>query len=68
MRTALFRMYADLDEDVYLTPPSGMDVQEGYCLKLEKSLYYGLKQERNWNKNIVEHIKSLGFKQCVQDS
>jgi hypothetical protein len=60
--------YADLEEDVYLTPPSGMEVREGYCLKLEKSLY-GLKQApRNWNKNIVEHIKSLGFKQCVQDN
>ena len=40
-------------------------VSEGYCLKLLKSLY-GLKQApRNWNKNIVEHVKSLGFKQCI---
>ena len=31
-------LYADLDEDVYLTPPSGMDVREGFCLKLLKSL------------------------------
>ena len=55
-------LYADLDEDVYLTP------QEGFCLKLLKSLY-GLKQApRNWNKNIVNHIKSLGFKQCVADN
>ena len=23
---------------------------------------------RNWNKNIVNHIKSLGFKQCVADN
>ena len=60
--------YADLDEDVYMTPPPGMAISEGYCLKLLKSLY-GLKQApRNWNKNIVEQIKSLGFKQCVLDS
>ena len=60
--------YADLEEDVYMTPPPGMDISEGYCLKLLKSLY-GLKQApRNWNKNIVEHIKSLGFKQCVLDN
>ena len=45
-----------------------MDVPEGYCLKLLKSLY-GLKQApRNWNKNIVEHVKSLGFKQCILDN
>ena len=45
-----------------------MDVRDGFCLKLLKSLY-GLKQApRNWNKNIVNHIKSLGFKQCVADN
>ena len=45
-----------------------MDISEGYCLKLLKSLY-GLKQApRNWNKNIVEQIKSLGFKKGVLDS
>ena len=52
---------ADLDEEVYMAPPPGMDLQEGYCLKLDKSLY-GLKQApRNWNKNIVEYIKSIGL-------
>ena len=35
--------YADLDEEVYMTPPPGTDLPEGYCLKLLKSLY-GLKQ------------------------
>ncbi len=48
--------YADLEEDVFMTPPPGMDVDEGFCLKLLKSLY-GLKQApRNWHK-LVEHIK-----------
>ena len=60
--------YADLEEYVYMTPPPGMDMPEGYCLRLLKSLY-GLKQApRNWNKNIVTYIKSLGFKQCVLDN
>ena len=61
-------LYADLDEDVYMKPPPGMDIKEGYCLKLLKSLY-GLKQApRNWNKNIVDQITSMGFKQCVLDN
>ncbi len=61
-------LYADLDEEVFMTPPPGMELDEGFCLKLLKSLY-GLKQApRNWNKNIVEHIKSLCFKQCVLDN
>ena len=60
--------YADLEEDVYMTPVPGMDILEGFCLKLLKSLY-GLKQApRNWNKNIVKYIKSLGFTQCVLDN
>jgi len=60
--------YADLEEATYMTPPPGMDMDEGYCLKLLKSLY-GLKQApRNWHKLVVEHIKSMGFKQCVLDN
>jgi hypothetical protein len=60
--------YADLEEDMYMTPPPGMEVDEGFCLKLLKSLY-GLKQApRNWHKLVVEHIKSIGFKQCVLDN
>ena len=61
-------LYADLDENVFVKPPPGMSIKAGYCLKLLKSLY-GLKQApRNWNKQIVEHIKSMGFKQCVLDN
>ena len=61
-------LYADLKEDVYMKPPPGMDMGEGYCLKLPKNLY-GLKQApRNWNKNIVDYIKSIGFKQSILDN
>ncbi len=61
-------LYADLEEDVYMKPPPGMDLRSGYCLKVLKSLY-GLKQApRNWNKNIVDHIKSIGFTQSVLDN
>ena len=61
-------LYADLNEDVYMTPPPGMNIKSGYCFKLDKSLY-GLKQApRNWNKNIVDLITSMGFKQCVLDN
>ena len=61
-------LYADLEEDVYMKPPPGMDLKSSYGLKLLKSLY-GLKQApRNWNKNIVDHIKSIGFAQSVLDN
>jgi hypothetical protein len=32
-------LYADLDEEVFMTPPPGMELEEGFCLKLLKSLY-----------------------------
>jgi hypothetical protein len=61
-------LYADLEEDVYMTPPPGMNIKWGYCLKPDKSLY-GLKQaQRNWNKNIIDQITSMGFKQCMMDN
>jgi hypothetical protein len=61
-------LYADLDEDLYMKPPPGMSIKAGYCLKLMRSLY-GLKQApRNWNKQIVDHIVSMGFKQSVLDN
>ncbi len=61
-------LYVDLKEDVLMTPPPGMDADEGFCLKLLKSLY-GLKQApRNWHKLVVKHIKSIGSKQCVLDN
>ena len=34
--------YADLEDDVFMAPPSSINVPNGYCLKILKSLY-GLK-------------------------
>ena len=31
--------YADLEEDVYMSPPAGIDIPKGCCLKILKSLY-----------------------------
>ena len=43
---------ADLKEELYMYPPIGMIVREGYVLKLKKTLY-GLKQSpREWNANL----------------
>lgn len=59
--------YADLDEDVFMSPPAGIDVPQGCCLKILKSLY-GLKQApRNWHSMLKDSIKAMGYKQCVLD-
>ena len=59
-------LYADLDEDVYLTPPSGMDG----CTRgiLPEAAEEPLWTEAGTQKLEQEHIKSLGFKQCVADN
>ena len=59
---------APLDEEIYLLPPEGYPDDDGYILKLKKSLY-GLKQSpRNFNNTLHNTITNLGFKRCVSDS
>ena len=59
--------YADLEEDVYMSPPAGIDIPKGCCLKILKSLY-GLKQApRNWHNMLKDSIRSMGYQQCALD-
>ena len=58
-------LYADLQENVFMKPPPGMDIPEGHCLKLLKNLYDLKQAPRDRNKNIVDYIKSICFKQCI---
>jgi hypothetical protein len=58
-------LYADIEGDVYMTPPPDFDLPPGYCMKLDKSLY-GLKSSpRSWWRTLDKFIKSLHFKACV---
>jgi hypothetical protein len=66
IETAFLNAY--LDEDIYLSAPDGMELPEGKCLKLKKSLY-GLKQSpRNFNLDLNKHILSMGFIRTVSDA
>jgi hypothetical protein len=54
-------LIADLEEDIYMEPPTGMNVHRGKVLKLHKCLY-GLKQSpRYFNKHLVGTLLRLGF-------
>jgi hypothetical protein len=59
-------LYAPLEEDIYMVPPTGMvGIPWDHCLKLKNSLY-GLKQApTNLNHLIDEFIIGLGFVKCV---
>jgi len=59
---------AEVKEDIYISPPEGMNVRTDEVLKLNKALY-GIKQApHEWNNNIDSFIISLGFKRCVKDT
>ncbi|KAE8969014.1 hypothetical protein PR001_g27622 [Phytophthora rubi] len=54
----------DLEEEVYMVPPEGINVRDGMVCRLRRSLY-GLKQAAAvWHKTIRSVFIALGFKQC----
>ena len=65
-------LYADVHEDLYMRMPPTMPRQDergnDLVVKLNKSLY-GLRQAaREWNKLLVNFLRSWGFKQSTIDS
>ena len=59
--------YADLDEEIYINPPEGVSVPQGFILRLHKALY-GLKQApRAWYKLVTETLSRFGFTRCKSD-
>jgi histone deacetylase 1/2 len=55
-------------EDIYVSAPKGMNINNNKVLKLNKALY-GIKQApHEWNVEIDKFILSLGFRKCVKDT
>ena len=56
-------LYGDLDEEIFMEPPNGLDVPEGHVLCLRKALY-GLKQAgRQWYRKLKGSMAEFGLKQ-----
>jgi hypothetical protein len=56
-------LYGDLDEEIYMAVPEGMDIPKGKCLRLLKALY-GLKQAgRAWYFRLKSVMKEFGLTQ-----
>ncbi|KAE8886048.1 hypothetical protein PF003_g29739 [Phytophthora fragariae] len=57
----------DLEEEVYMVPPEGINIRDGMVCRLRRSLY-GLKQTAAvWHKTIRSVFIAFGFKQCKSD-
>jgi hypothetical protein len=51
----------ELEEEIYMMPPSCVEIPEGHCWHLKRSLY-GLKQAgRTWNRTLDSKLLKLGF-------
>lgn len=51
----------DLEEDIFMSPPEGYEINANKVWKLKKSLY-GLRQSpRKWNEKITHVLRKIGF-------
>lgn len=56
-----------IEDNVYIEPPQGLDIDKSKCLKLNKALY-GLKQApRAWSSKFTQALKSIGFHSLISD-
>ncbi|MBW0506605.1 hypothetical protein O181_046320 [Austropuccinia psidii MF-1] len=60
-------LHSSLDEDIYVRPPQGIDLEHGKVFKLQKALY-GLKQAgRCWWLHSKDILEKIGFKANEED-
>ena len=60
-------LHGDLDEEIYMEAPDGLEIPDGMVLRLRKAIY-GLKQAgRQWYLKLKSVLVEMGFKQIIND-
>jgi hypothetical protein len=58
---------AEIDEEIYILPPPGINIPTGQHMLLQRSLY-GLRQSpRRWNIKLTETLAKIGFRPIPSD-
>ena len=60
-------LHGDLEEEIYMDCPQGLDSDPNDCLLLKKSLYGLVQSARQFFKKLVAVLKSIGFMQSTAD-
>jgi Reverse transcriptase (RNA-dependent DNA polymerase) len=60
-------LHGELDQEIYMNCPKGLDLKPADCLVLMKSLYGDVQSAHQIFQKLVEVLKSIGFSQCKAD-
>ena len=60
-------LHGDLQEEIYMNIPEGMNSNPDDCLLLTKTIYGLVQSAREFYKKLISVLKSLGFKENKSD-
>ncbi|KAK9696674.1 Reverse transcriptase (RNA-dependent DNA polymerase) [Popillia japonica] len=60
-------LYGEIKDNVFLKPPKGIKIENGYALRLKKALYGLKKSPKHWYERFTEIITGFGFKRSEND-
>jgi len=60
-------LYGELDEEIYMLSPEGLDNKPDECVKLEKAIYGLVQAARQYYKFFVKTLKKVGFEVSKAD-
>jgi Reverse transcriptase (RNA-dependent DNA polymerase) len=60
-------LHGNLQEEIYMKIPEGMNVKDNSCLRLKRTIYGLVQSAREFYKRLVDILKGLGFVENKSD-